>query len=73
MTENQLLTAKQVGLMLALSKRQIFRLNASGKLPRPVRIGGAVRWKLADIIRWQELDCPDRKTFEARQKAGAGA
>ena len=71
MTENQLLTAKQVGLMLALSKRQIFRLNAAGKLPRPVKIGGAVRWKLADIIRWQDLNCPDRSVFEAQQKAGA--
>jgi predicted DNA-binding transcriptional regulator AlpA len=72
MTENQLLTAKQMGLMLALSQRQIFRLNSCGKLPRPVRIGGAVRWKLADVTRWQELNCPDRKEFEARQKAGAG-
>lgn len=73
MTESQqLLTAKQVGLLLALSGRQIFRLNSCGKLPRPVRIGGAVRWKLADIDRWQELSCPDRKEFEARREVRAG-
>jgi predicted DNA-binding transcriptional regulator AlpA len=73
MTEQQLLTAKQLGLALALSTRQIFRLNSCGKLPRPVRIGGAVRWRLVDIGRWQDLQCPDRKTFELRtQKAGAG-
>lgn len=71
MIENQLLTAKQVGLMLALSKRQIFRLNAAGKLPRPVKIGGAVRWKQSDISLWQDLNCPNRSEFEARQKGGA--
>lgn len=70
MTENQLLSAKQLGLMLALSKRQIFRLNACGLLPRPVKIGGAVRWKLADISCWQEMNCPARQEFEAR-KGGA--
>ncbi len=66
MTQNQLLTAKQLGLMLALSTRQIFRLTAAGKLPRPVRIGGAVRWKLSDIQRWQDLNCPDRAEYETR-------
>lgn len=73
MNENQLVTASELGLLLALSKRQIFRLNSSGKLPRPVRIGGAVRWKVSDISRWQELNCPSRSEFEARQKAGVGA
>lgn len=33
MTVNQLITAHDLGLLLALSKRQIFRLNSSGKLP----------------------------------------
>ncbi len=65
MNENQLLTATQVGLMLALSKQQIFRLNSSGKLPRPIKIGGVVRWLLTDIARWQILGCPDRREFEA--------
>ena len=71
MTENQLLTAKQVAGLLALSQRQVFRLNNCGKLPRLVRIGGAERWKLADISRWQELSCPDCKEFEAWQKTEA--
>lgn len=68
----QLLTAKQLGLMLTLSQRQIFRLNSCGKLPRPLRIGGAVRWRLADISHWQDLSCPDRREFEARQEMRAG-
>ena len=67
MTNDQLLTPKQVGLMLALSPRQIFRLNSSGRIPAPVKIVGATRWKSSDIDRWIEMDCPDHATFEAQQ------
>lgn len=69
MTLNKLLTAKDLGQFLALSKRQIFRLNNDRKLPRPVKIGGAIRWKMQDIIDWQGMDCPGRDQFEAKQKA----
>ncbi|RKY07332.1 MAG: hypothetical protein DRP56_05845 [Planctomycetota bacterium] len=66
----QLMAAKQLGLLLALSKRQVFRLNSCGKIPAPFRIGGALRWRQSDIELWQSLNCPDRATFEAR-KGGA--
>ena len=64
----RMLTAEQIGKQLAVSKRQIFRLRASGKLPRPVKIGGSIRWNQAEIDKWIALGCPDRATFEARQK-----
>ncbi len=60
----QLLTAKDLGKMMRLSKRQIFRLNTSGRLPAPVRIGGAVRWSAQEISRWISAGGPDRKTWE---------
>ena len=64
-----LMSAKKLGLLLDLSKRQIFRLNSCGKIPAPVRIGGAVRWEVQTISDWISMGCPDRKTFEPRQKA----
>jgi len=67
--EIQLLTAKEFGGLLNLSKRQIFRLNSSGKIPAPIHIGGSVRWVNSTIQRWIDMGCPDRKTFEAKQKA----
>lgn len=77
MTKNQtatqtskLLTAASVGQMLALSKRQIFRLNACGKIPKPIRIGGAVRWAESTIATWLAAGAPDRKTFETIQNQG---
>lgn len=60
----KLLTAKAVGEMLSLSKRQVFRLNSSGKLPAPLRIGGSVRWAESTILNWLQAGAPDRKTFE---------
>jgi predicted DNA-binding transcriptional regulator AlpA len=60
----QLLTASAVGDLLSLSKRQIFRLRSSGKIPAAVRVGGSVRWRHGDVTRWIELGCPERKRFE---------
>jgi predicted DNA-binding transcriptional regulator AlpA len=66
----QLLTAKALGQMLSLSKRQIFRLNSCGKIPAPIRIGGSVRWDLErDIKPWLAAGAPDRKSWEAMKEA----
>lgn len=66
----KLLTAKTLGEALSLSKRTIFRLDSSGRIPKPVRIGGSVRWRQSDIERWISLDCPDRKSFEVLKREG---
>lgn len=63
----QLLNAKALGQMLSLSKRQIFRLNSAGKIPKPIRIGGAVRWHAEEIAAWLGAGAPDRRTWEARK------
>ena len=42
------------------------RLNAAGKTPRPIRLGGGrLRWRRSDLESWIGHGCPDRKTFEA--------
>jgi len=65
---NRMCTAKAVGLMLSLSKRQIFRLNSYGKIPAPIRIGGSVRWSEQEISEWLAAGAPDRKTWEAMRE-----
>ena len=64
-TTEKLLRAVDVGRILNLSKRQIFRLNSSGKIPAPLRIGGAVRWAESTIAEWLAAGAPDRRTWEA--------
>ncbi|AQT68312.1 putative transcriptional regulator [Anaerohalosphaera lusitana] len=63
----RLITAEQFGHILGLSKRQIFRLNATGRVPKPLKIGGAVRWNKGEIHAWLQKGAPDRLTWEAIQ------
>ena len=68
----QLWDAKTFGQRLSLSKRQIFRLNSCGKIPAPIRIGGAVRWDSQEISAWLAAGAPDRRTWEAlKQQEGS--
>ena len=61
--------ASGVGLMVEMSARSIRRMNSAGRLPRPVKIGGAVKWRVAEIEAWVRAGCPDRKAWEAMQKS----
>jgi len=66
----QLLSVKELGQILSLSKRQIFRLNSCGKIPAPLRIGGAVRWSAQECSAWLAAGAPDRKTWEVINNVG---
>ena len=65
LTEAKLLNAKTLGIWLNLSKRQIARLNACGRIPRPIKIGGSVRYNAEEAEAWVRSGCPDRETWEA--------
>jgi len=65
----RLLNAKQVGLILGISSRSVFRLRACGKLPPAVKVGGALRFKHSDILEWIAMDCCSQKEFVARKVA----
>lgn len=58
---------KELSLILSVSQRHIWRLNAAEKLPRPVRMGRSVRWCETDIQEWLDMGCPSRAAFEKRQ------
>jgi excisionase family DNA binding protein len=48
-----LLTAEQVAELLAISKRQVWRLESSGRIPKAVRLGERqVRWRSTDLIQF---------------------
>lgn len=37
-------------------------MDAGGEMPRPIRKGRKVLWRLDEIRRWVEAGCPDRKS-----------
>jgi predicted DNA-binding transcriptional regulator AlpA len=43
------------------------RLRAAGKIPPPVKLGRAVRWRRAEVVAWIEAGCPDARTWAAMQ------
>ncbi len=51
--ERLLVTTAQVASMLSISKREVERMVADGRLPQPIRLGKRlVRWNLDTIRRW---------------------
>jgi excisionase family DNA binding protein len=47
-----------VAELLHCSRRHVYRLSDSGRLPPPVRLGALVRWDRAILIRWIADGCP---------------
>ena len=62
------LSAEELAERLGLSLRHVRRLDATGKLPRPLKLGGSVRWLVKEINRWLEAGAPDRIRWEAMKK-----
>ncbi len=44
-----LITAVEFAGMLKVSVRTLWRLRSAGQVPAPVRLGGAVRWRLDEV------------------------
>lgn len=53
-----LLDAAEVAGMLKCSERTVYRLAGSGRMPKPIRLGGLVRWRRQTIEDWIGAGCP---------------
>ena len=58
-------TAAEVAKLLQISQRHLW-LNASGRVPRPLRLGKSTLWNLAELRSWMDAGSPDRATWEGR-------
>jgi len=54
----RLLDVVRVAELLGVSGRQVYRLADGGRMPRPMKLGGSVRWDLAVIESWIAAGCP---------------
>jgi len=61
--EPLLLSARDLASLLRLGLRTIRSMDAAGKLPAPVRVGGSVRWRLDELRAWLDAGAPDRQTW----------
>lgn len=49
---------------LNVSLRHVRRMDAAGKIPRPVRLGTSVRWLADEIESWLKAGAPERIHWE---------
>ncbi|MEI8019560.1 MAG: helix-turn-helix domain-containing protein [Schlesneria sp.] len=57
--------AAGVAKLLNVSVRHVNALNASGRLPKPIRLGRSVRWQVAEVRAWLNAGAPNREAWEA--------
>ncbi len=65
----KLLTQGDLAKRLRISIRQVRRLDKSGSLPRPLKIGALKRWDPDEITAWLKRGTPERAEWEKQQDA----
>ncbi len=72
MTEqnDHLINVRTLAKMLATSVRSVWRYRSAGRLPKAVRVGSSVRWRMSDIELWIKLGLPTQREFEATKASG---
>ena len=63
-----LVSAGDLGDMMNISVRHIRRMDAAGKLPKPVRLGHCVRWRADEIQAWLSAGAPKRDVWRTMQE-----
>jgi predicted DNA-binding transcriptional regulator AlpA len=56
--------ARRLADLLCMGLRTIRTLDAAGKLPAPVRIGGRVVWRIDEIQAWLAAGAPCRDEWK---------
>ncbi len=55
-----LVDAKQAASMCGISPASWHRYRAAGKTPKPVKLGGRVLFRVADLSEWIAQGCPEQ-------------
>lgn len=55
--EAGLIDARDLARHLHISLRKLWGMRDAGALPAPLRLGRAVRWRMADITGWIQSGC----------------
>ena len=60
--------AKGLADALGVSLRHVRRMDASGSIPRAVRLGRVKRWRVDEISAWLSAGAPSREHWEGRTR-----
>lgn len=62
----RLVSANWPAKYLWVSRATLFRFRAAGRMPKPVKVGGIVRWRIEDVRVWVDAGCPPIDEWGAR-------
>jgi predicted DNA-binding transcriptional regulator AlpA len=65
---SSLLTAAEAAAIFRKSARSWRNWDATGQIPRPIRIGRSTFWRAEEIDAWIAAGCPDREVWEDRNR-----
>lgn len=65
------LTAEQAAALIGISRTHFYRLRSAGKLPQPVRLGGAVRWLREELEAWLRAGAPSQERWRIIRSGSA--
>ena len=57
--EPALIDAKETSRLCSISTPMLYKLNAMGSMPAPLKIGKLMRWRRKEILRWIDKGCLD--------------
>lgn len=60
-----LVDAATAAELCGISRSSWDRLTSRAANPRPVRLGGSIRWRVSDLQLWTTHRCPARAEFES--------
>jgi excisionase family DNA binding protein len=66
-----LLPAAEAAKLLSISERHFYKLHSSGRVPRPIRFGRAVRWRADELREWVAAGAPSRAQWQSMRKPRA--
>lgn len=59
--------ASDAAAQLNISRAHFLKLHSSGMVPRPIRLGRAVRWNQQELEAWLNAGAPSREQWELRR------
>lgn len=59
-----LIDNREAAKLLKVSERTLWRMWNSGEMPKPIRIGRAVRWRYEELKAWVEAGCPPQEEWQ---------
>ena len=63
-----LLAAAEAAKLLSISERHFYKLHSSGRVPRPIRLGRAVRWRADELREWLAAGAPSRSQWQSMRR-----